>query len=794
MKISRNWLNEYIQLNQSTADIANKISLTGIESMPVYIGKDLSNLVVGHITKIEDHPDSDHMHICQVDVGEKEIQIVCGAPNVALDQYVIVALDGATLPDGVKIKKGKLRGEESNGMICGLDELGVKVKNVPEEFHNGIYVFDEAQKPGESVLDLLGLSDEMVDLDITPNRGDTLGMRGAAWEIGATYDEKPNFVDPKLSGSPKNIDLDIDVQSDKVNGYQAVVLEDVKVGKSPLWMQRRLWNQDIQPTNAVLDIANYVMIEYGQPIQAYDYDKIAGLKLQNAETQEVIMSDGTEVKLSSEDIVVMSGEDVLSIAGVLDTDFAKVTEDTKNVLFESAVFDGATVRKEAQRHDLRNNSSNRFEKGIDTSLNGLALDRIVELSEDILNPSDYSQHIVGKEYNYSPTTISATVTRINSLIGIELTTDEIINIFDRLGFATIVDGENLKVTVPARRNDMSIEADLVEEVIRIYGYENLVGTLPTGKQTKGGYTDKREFSNRLRYSLLSQGMDEAVNFSLLSKKEVEDFNVNETKLVHLLHPMTEDHEYLRTSLIPSLVKNVAYNQARKEFNVRLFDQERIFEKGHSDRPNEIEYISGAISGNIVDKSWNQKEQKVDFYYVKGIVEEMISYANLDANIEFEATSDIENLHPGQTAKITANGKMIGFVGKLHPQYQDEMNVNDTYVFELNVDQLFAFGSKVIQSQPAPKYPSISRDLALLVKKDILSGDIIKDIFNNGGKYLEDVEIFDVYQGDNIERGYKSLGYHLVFLNRSDTLTDEEVEQSFDQIKDSLVTKFAVEIR
>ncbi|MFC6322241.1 phenylalanine--tRNA ligase subunit beta [Companilactobacillus baiquanensis] len=802
MKISLSWLKEYIPVTHTVEEIANKVSLTGIESSPVKLGQGLDKLVVGHITSIKPHPDSDHLNVCMVDVGEDEdIQIVCGAPNVANGQYVIVARHGAHLPEGKRIKHGKIRGIESNGMICGLDEIGVPEKYVPEAFQNGIYLFPEAEKPGADALVLLGLTDEMVDLDITPNRADTLGMNGAAWEIGATYNEKPDIKSAELDESKVNgsVDITAEVDDEKlVPDFLLRELKNITVGESPLWMQRRLWNQNIQPVNNVIDSANYVMIEYGQPIQAYDLDKLqeSNVVVRNAKSGEKFtLEDKEEKVLSHNDLIVASGSQILGLAGVAGGIDARVTADTKNILLESAVFDGASVRKSAQRHDLRGDASNRYEKGVDNGKVSEALVRAVQLVEQTGNVGSISKEIVGNKTEAKPTVIKGSISHINHLMGLELSSDEIMDIFDRLGFEAKQDGDNVTVTIPTRRYDMSIEADLVEEVIRIYGYENLKGTLPSGMETSGGYSPKREFGNKLRNTLLGQGLDEVINFALLSKAEVKDFNIKETDLTKLLHPMTEDHEYLRTSLVPGLINNVAYNQARNNNDIAIFEQARVFDRPKGeDRPNEVEYISGAVSGNIANDSWNTTSKEVDFYDVKGIVEELLSFTNAKAHFEYVATDQITNLHPGQSALITADGQRVGYIGKLHPSYQKEHNVNDAFVFELNVDELFDLNKRKVQSQAAPKYPSVSRDLAILVGKEVESGQIVNDIFNNGGKYLIDANIFDLYQGSHVKPGHKSLGYHLVFQNPNDTLTDETVEQAFDVIKESLVQKFNVEIR
>lgn len=802
MKISMNWLKEYLPVDHTVEEIANKLSLTGIESGPVKLGTDLSNLVVGHITSVKPHPNSDHLNLCQVDVGQKDdIQIVCGAPNVAADQYVIVALDGATLPAGKVIKRGEIRGEESNGMICGLDELGVSESLVPKAFQKGIYVFPAPEKTGSDAKELLGLNDQMVDLDITPNRADTLGMRGAAWEIGATYDKKPSFTDPKLDDAKEKdvTDVHIEIKSDElVTDYLARTIAGVKVGQSPLWMQRRLWNQGIQPVNNVIDSANYVMIEYGEPIQVYDLDKLTDktITVENATDGHKLVIDKDVTKdLNHEDLVIDSGDQTIGLAGVTNGQAAAVTADTTNILIESAIYDGTSVRKAAQRHDLRGDASNRFEKGVDTGAVEISLNRTVELIDSVTSIESFSQLIVAKQTPAEPTVIKASVKHINHLMGITLTDEQMIKILDRLGFSTVENGDELVVTIPTRRWDMSIEADLIEEIMRIYGYENLKGTLPAGNETAGGYTAQREFINKLKSVLLSEGMNETITFGLVSKKEAHEFNTIKSEDTRVLHPMTEDHEFLRTSLIPGLVKTIAYNKARKNSDISIFEQGRIFDREQGvDRPKEIEYISGAITGNVGSDTWNTNSEKADFYNMKGIVQELLRFINASAQFEFTATKDIDNFHPGQTAVITANDQVMGYVGKLHPHFEAQNNIDDTFVFELNVDALLSLDTKNVKAQSAPKYPSVSRDLAILVEKQVASADIVKNIFKNGGQYLKDVTIFDVYQGSNIEKGHKSLGYHLIFQNPNDTLTDDTVEKAFAQIKTDLIDQFNVEVR
>ncbi|MGR3741622.1 phenylalanine--tRNA ligase subunit beta [Companilactobacillus sp. DQM5] len=802
MKISLNWLKDYLQIDETPQEIANRVSLTGIEVADVIKpAEGLKKIVVGHINKIEPHPDSDHLNICQVDVGESEdYQIVCGAPNVAQGQDVIVALPNSRIANNEKIKKGKLRGVISMGMICALQEIGFSENVVPAKYKDGIYVFEQKVTPGQEVYGLLGMDDNILDFDITPNRADTLGMNGTAYEMGAIYDKKITIPTPEIVESSKKADEIIKVEVDddtKTRQYRLRVARNIEVKSSPMWMQIRLWNAGIRPINNIVDITNYVLLEYGQPIHAFDLDKIKGdsIQVRNASADEKILAlDDEEYELNSEDVVIADNTQAIAIAGVMGGKNTEIDSNTKNIVIESAVFDETKIRKTAQHLNLRSEASSRFEKGIDNSATEKALNRVAELITKFANGEILNGQIVGKQTPVNEKVIEITTSRINKALGLDITTQDIINIFDRLQFKTEAKDEELKVSVPARRWDISIDSDLIEEVIRLYGYDNLEGTLPVGRQTVGGRSLKENFIKKAKEEMLSNGFDEAITYSMVEKSTVGDFQMVPSDWTKVVWAMTEDHEFLRTNIIGGLLNVVKYNSVRKQENLSLFEQGRVFLKGGDKRPEEREYLAAMLTGDMIDNDWHHEQRAVDFFDIKSSLENLLNRLNRDVEYNFIATKEFENMHPGQTAKILANGQFIGFVGKIHPNYEKELGIKDIFVFQIDLDNLYDFDKKDNIYEPISKYPTINRDIALLIKEDITNQNIADVIKENGGKYLIDIKLFDIYQGKNIENGFKSMAYRLTFQNKEETLTDDQINSDFDKIVKKLQENVDAEIR
>lgn len=806
MKISTNWLAEYVDLPETPEQLADRETVTGIEVDEIIKpGAGLKNLVTGQIKTVTKHPDADHLNICQVDVGAEELtQIVCGAPNVAAGETVIVALPGARIANNEKIKKGKFRGVASNGMLCALQEIGFDDSVVPDAFKNGIYVFPETETIplGQPVYPYLGLDDTILDFDITPNRADTLGMHGTAWEVASMYDEKPHFKQPSVSESAVSAkqQLSIEVTDEQLAPtYRTRVIKDVHIKPSPLWLQIHLWNNGIKPINNIVDITNYIMLDYGQPLHAYDYDKLGSKKLTvrlAAAGESFTALNEKQYDLTDQDIVISNDEQAVGLAGVMGGLATSVTEQTQTVVLESAVFNPTKIRKTAQRHNLRTDASARFEKGVDLSAISEALDMAAQLVHQLADGTVLKDQVVGSQSVLKPTVVKITTERINHALGTEISQAEIIAIFERLGFEVEVKDPELIVTVPLRRWDIFIDSDLIEEVARIYGFDKIPSTLPAVTQTIGGYTPRQKFIRQSRQTLRSLGYDEAISYSLTTQEKAAAFCLKPAVLTKVDWPMTQDHEYLRANLISGLLDDLAYNAARKQTNVALFEQGRVFLKNDEAvvRPKEVEMIAGAYSGQIVQNSWDQAAHDVNFYDIKGDVERLLQSFQRKATIVYQATSAIKQLHPGQTAVILMDQKPVGFIGTLHPTLAKKLRLAPTVVFQIDLEKVMAYPKASEIYVPAGKYPAISRDIAVIVPEVITNEALELAIQKAAGKYLTEIKLFDVYAGKGIAAGHKSLAYNLTFQNPQATLTDDEVNQDFAAVQQALIDLFNAQIR
>ncbi|WP_251516186.1 MULTISPECIES: phenylalanine--tRNA ligase subunit beta [Staphylococcus] len=792
MIISKEWLSTYVNIDQPVDELAEKITRTGIEVDDIVdYTKDIKNIVVGYIESIEAHPDADKLNICQVDIGEEEsVQIVCGAPNVDAGQTVIVATVGGRLPGGIKIKRAKLRGERSEGMICSLQEIGIPAALVPKAFENGIYVFSEKVQPGTDALTALYLNDQVMEFDLTPNRADALSMIGTAYETAALYNlplTKPKTTSKASSEEASNT-LSVNVQNtDKVPYYSARVVKNVTIGPSPEWMQMRLIKAGIRPINNVVDISNYVLLEYGQPLHMFDKDQIGSevIEVRRADDNEKITTlDDQERTLVDSDIVITNGEKPIAIAGVMGGDFSEVTENTKNVVIEGAIFDPVSIRHTSRRLNLKSESSSRFEKGIATEFVDEAVDRACYLLETYASGTVTEGRVAKGELGEFTTPIQITVDKINQTIGLSLSEDEIESIFVQLGFETKRNGSALTVYVPSRRKDITIQADLIEEIARIYGYDALPSTLPTfNKVTNGALTDRQSKSRVIKASLEGAGLSQAITYSLVDENRAKDFALVDRSTISLLMPMSEAHAVLRQSLIPHLLDAVAYNVARKNTNVRLYELGRVFfSNGEGQLPDEVEYLSGILTGDYTWNTWQGKKEQIDFFVAKGVVDRIAE--KLDIQFEYEA-GEVDGLHPGRTAIVKLNNETVGFIGELHPRVAKENDLDRTYVFELNYDKLMDVSVGYINYQPIPRYPGVSRDIALLVNRQMPSSSLIQVIREHGSDILQNAEVFDVYEGEHVAEDEKSIAIRLSYLDTEQTLTDEKVNAVHEEILTSL---------
>ncbi|HFN9539892.1 TPA: phenylalanine--tRNA ligase subunit beta [Staphylococcus aureus] len=798
MLISNEWLKEYVTIDDSVSNLAERITRTGIEVDDLIdYTKDIKNLVAGFVKSKEKHPDADKLNVCQVDIGEDEpVQIVCGAPNVDAGQYVIVAKVGGRLPGGIKIKRAKLRGERSEGMICSLQEIGISSNYVPKTFESGIYVFSEAQVPGTDALQALYLDDQVMEFDLTPNRADALSMIGTAYEVAALYNTKmtkPDTTSNELELSANN-ELTVTIENeDKVPYYSARVVHDVTIEPSPIWMQARLIKAGIRPINNVVDISNYVLLEYGQPLHMFDQDAIGSQQIvvrQANEGEKMTTLDGTERELLTSDIVITNGQTPIALAGVMGGDFSEVKEQTSNIVIEGAIFDPVSIRHTSRRLNLRSESSSRFEKGIATEFVDEAVDRACYLLQTYANGKVLKDRVSSGELGAFITPIDITADKINRTIGFDLSQNDIVTIFNQLGFDTEINDDVITVQVPSRRKDITIKEDLIEEVARIYGYDDIPSTLPVfEKVTSGQLTDRQYKTRMVKEVLEGAGLDQAITYSLVSKEDATAFSMQQRQTIDLLMPMSEAHASLRQSLLPHLIEAASYNVARKNKDVKLFEIGNVFfANGEGELPDQVEYLSGILTGDYVVNQWQGKKETVDFYLAKGVVDRVSEKLNLEFSYR---RADIDGLHPGRTAEILLENKIVGFIGELHPTLAADNDLKRTYVFELNFDALMSVSVGYINYQPIPRFPGMSRDIALEVDQNIPAADLLSTIHAHGGNILKDTLVFDVYQGEHLEKGKKSIAIRLNYLDTEETLTDERVSKVQAEIEAALIEQGAV---
>ena len=789
MLVSYNWLKQYTNIEDNATDLAEKITRGGIEVEGVeYLADNISNVVVGYVETKEKHPDAEKLNVCTVNVGEEDkLQIVCGAPNVDAGQYVIVAKVGATLP-GIKIKKAKLRGVESQGMICSLKELGLNQSVVPKNYQDGIYVFESEQKLGADAVEVLGLNDYILDLSITPNRADALSMRGLAYELGALYNQKVTFADSEVEENYSDTELKVVVESDSCKNYLGQVVKNIEVKDSPLWLQTRLMNSGIRPINNIVDITNFVLLEFGQPMHAFDKDLVGNsIVVRNAKEGEVLETlDGEERKLKESDLVITDGTKPIALGGVMGGKNTEVSNNTKNIILESAYFNPVSIRRTSAAHGLRSDSSARFEKGIDPNMQKAAIQRAVELILELC-PNATVEASVGVVNKEEEKEVVISTSYINNYLGITLSTEEITSILESLSFSVEVNGEELTVKIPTRRPDISIKQDLVEEVIRIYGYDNLASTLPKfSKTTKGGLTYSQRAIRDLRKVYVGLGFNDTINYSLVSDEESTQYTLDNHHKVRLMMPMTETHSTLRQSLIPGLLNTVQYNVARKQKDLKLLEIGRVFFGSGDDniQPKETLYLSGALTGEENSTKWLNESSVIDFYTAKGYLEVIFERLGLDEKVLYKKAK-IDGMHPGRTAEVYLGEKLIGFIGEIHPVVASDKDLNETYVFEINLDEVISESKVKPKYEEVTKYPEITRDIAMLVDLVDEYQNIYDVIESINSKLITKIELFDLYVGPELLVGKKSIALTITYSDKQKTLTDEEVTKVHEKVLKAL---------
>ena len=786
MKLSTNFLKDYIDIDVDVKQLAEDMTRVGNEYDSASNLINATKLVIGQITECEPHPDSDHLHLCKVNIGTEVLDIVCGAPNARTGLKVIVALDGAVLPEKT-IKKGMIRGQESNGMLCSIAELGLEHKFLKPEDSEGIAELGEDAEIGGDPIKYLQMDDGVIDFELTANRGDLLSILGMAYEVGAIYDKKVKDVDlkHKESGEDINKTFKTEVKTENCSKLLVKKVENVKIEESPIFIKNRLIASGIRPINNVVDISNYVMLELGQPLHFYDADKLGNkLVVRMAEDGEKLTTlDNVERTLTSEDIVIADATHSVGLAGVMGGLETEVEPDTKNIIIESAIFDSVKVRKTSKKI-VRSEASNRFEKGLDPERTTMAIERACKLLEEYAGGTVVTGTVEYDKTNNKEKEIEITFKNINDVLGTVIPNEEILNVFRKLGFSYKVNGETIKVTVPTRRLDISIKEDLIEEVSRIYGVDNIEGKLPIVPMRKGSY-DKTQ--REIRNKMIALGLKETLTYVLINDKEVNGYTLDKFEPLKLLDPITEDRNTLRYSMIPSLYKVYEYNKAREQKDISIFEIGKGFYK-KGEVYGEDTKLCVLMSGKYSTGLNNNKT--VDFYVIKGIAEEVLDYLGYSGRYSFMKQEMPKEMHPGQSAMINVNGSNIGMIGKIHPS----VTKDDLYVLEINLDELFTKKVGKMKYKEFSKFPSINKDIALVVDKKSVSKDIEKVIKSAGGSLLTNIEVFDVYTGVGVGIDKKSIAYSLTFSDMKKTLTDEEINGLMDKIIDAVSKKCGAELR
>lgn len=771
--ISLNWVKDYVDLEGiDLQKLAVDITKAGVNVEKV-ITNHIDNLVIGEIVECYDHPNSDHLHICKVNIGSEITQIVCGAKNVRPGIKVIVSLPGAILPGNNEIKAGKIRGEESNGMICALFELGLEEKT-EENYNKGIHELSSDAPVGSDPLTYLGLDDTVYELDVHKHRNnDCYYHIGFAYEIATILNKKVKLPDTnyhEIDDSIKN-HFNLEVSTDKCPYYLAKMVKDIKIKESPDFIKRRLISAGMRPINNVVDISNYVMLEFGQPMHFFDKDKLGDkILVRNAKNNEKITTlDEKERILTDKDIVITNGEYPVCIAGVMGGLNTDVDENTKSILIESAIFDPISIRYTSNNLNLKSEASIRYGKGLNYEYTQMAMDRACHLLEIYADAKILKDMVIHDKVDKTPKTVSFKSSEINKMLGITISCEDVEKELDRLDFKYQKNGETFTCTIPNRRLDIDpFVNDIAEEIGRLYGYHNLVSTLPVSTMKKGEYVGDVKYRKLISKRLRSLGLNETKTYTLVSPELSNLFNYENKEKVVLPNPMSIDKSVVRTSILPSLLNVYEYNKARKVENIFLYEISKTYDASYTEDTK----IAILMKGDYLSNPWQSNKIKTDFYLAKGIVENILDYLGFKNRYDFEV-ANIKDMHPGISAKIILDKEEIGIIGRIHPSIKKD----DIYLIELSLNKLIK-PIKKIKYKESSKYPEIKKDLSFIVGNDTTCKTLELAIKKAGGRLLTDINMFDIYKINDEE---KSLAFSLTFKDNERTLTDEEVMQVFNKI-------------
>lgn len=794
MLVPLKWLRDYVDIDRETQEFADMMTMTGSKVEKVeFFGKETNGVEVCKILEIEQHPDADRLKVTKVEVADGQIlQIVTNATNINVGDYVPVARIGAVLPGDFKIKKGKLRGVLSEGMFCGAEELTIPSQYVEEHKKDGIYILDhqDSFELGMDVREALGINDALIEFEITSNRPDCRSIIGIAREAAVTLGKELKYPQITVNGSDEEMKFEIDVQTELCKRYCGKVIKDVKVGTSPYWMQRRLIEAGMRPINNIVDITNYVMLELGQPLHAFDledikYDKMIVKLAQEGEKFTTL--DGVQRTLTSDMLVIGNQDKTLDLAGIMGGENSEVKDNTTSIFLEGASFAKENIRATSKKLGLRTEASSRFEKGIDVNLTEAAVNRACQLIEELGCGT-----VLNGMLDYYPKKeevqkITANPERINKLLGVNVPMDQFINILERLEFkCNLISSDKLELEVPSFRLDICEDADILEEVARIYGYENIPSATLEGNATAGVKTNKQKFMDNVKSNSIAVGLNEILTYSFVSPRGVDKLNLAEDderrEFVKIINPLGEETSVMRTTLIPNMLDVISTNLSHKVEEVYAFECGNTF-RPQEGLPVETKKLSIGMYG-----------KEVDFFSIKGAVETILTNVGFDG---YEVEPETKNLtfHPGRCAKLVYNNICIGTFGELHPDVLENYDLNQrVYVAEIDIDLVFENLNNSKVYNPLPKYPATTRDIALLVKDEVFVKQIEDIIKANGSDILESYQLFDVYKGAQIEEGHKSIAYSITYRSKDKTLTDEDVAKVHDKIVSELSEKLNANLR
>ena len=809
MKASLQWMNEYVplDLNRPAQELADELTQAGIPVEEVLsMDPGLKKIYTGKIVEITKHPDADKLQVCQVQCLSEEgeeitKQIVTAATNVAVGQIVPVAYHKSRLADGTEIKKGKLRGVTSEGMFCSVAEFGISSDLVRPEEAQGIYIFPEGTQIGLDIKEALMLDDTVYEFELTANRADCFSMVGLSREFGIMTNQKALFPVIMVNETGASIEGKASVAieaHDLCTRFTSRLVTNVTIEPSPLWMQNRLRNSGIRPINNVVDVTNYVMLELGQPMHAYDYDCVADHTLiaRRAKAGETLTTlDGNERELDESMLIIADTKGPIGVAGVMGGLTSEVTDKTTNVLFEAAVFNGPSIRRTSKALGMRSEASGRFERGVNHKYTAYAIDRAAQLLQQICPSCKVSVGVIDVYPEpVEQRTVTFTAEQINDYLGTSIEKDRMVDILTKLEFGITESGDTIKALVPTWRDDVTGMPDIAEEVARIVSYDNIAPTIPVAVLSSGGMTPKKALTKEVTHYLAHAGLSQIITFSFMHKDGLANMMLPEGDsrytAIPILNPISEEFPYMRTTLIPAVIEAAKRNIAQQNKDLWLFETANVYEPKAlplTEVPHERPMACGLMMGKVTDAAWNQAQRDTDFYDVKGVVDGLLAKLGLT---EFDIQLSTESYyHPGVSAHYTINGVTIANYGELHPQVVKNFDLSGkVYMFEIDLEAVLSIIVPPFRYQSFSKFPGTSRDLAIVAPVSVTSGDIVALIKEHGGEYLESVSIFDVYEGEHIEAGYRSLAYNLQFRSMEGTLNDEDIDGAIQAIIDALATK------